>query len=56
MRSLPSAGAIPAFAAFTIFQTGTANAAVSAADGVYRAGCAGSQNRKFPVAPAARGR
>ena len=41
MRSLLYAGAtLLAFAAFMIFQSGTAGAAVCA-DGVYRAGCAG---------------
>ena len=41
MRSLLPAGVVlVAFAAFTIFQTGTASAAVCA-DGVYRAGCVG---------------
>lgn len=41
MRSSLSAGAtLLAFAAFMIFQSGTASAAVCA-NGVYRAGCAG---------------
>ena len=41
MRSLLYAGAaLLAFAAFMVFQSGAASAAVCA-DGVYRAGCAG---------------